>query len=367
MVDGENRFSLCEVCAARQGANDASFQLVRAKSCLICRGLTSKIAKVGEKVLRGSKKFQFKTFSIGMILPSGVQEREDQLRSDLRIRGKMTVKSGLTGEIADLLGRRMHKKVDRLHPELTVLVNLDNDTIDMTAKSIFIYGRYTKPRGIPQRRTLCEECGGRGCDQCDGGYAKGPSVEAAIGGRLLKTLRSPRTKFTWLGSEDPDSIVFSPGRPFFVEVKSPMRHGIPAKMVLRTARGALKVTGLRRLRDKPSSVPSFTFKTRAFIESEVPVKSSLSDLKNMTNLVVQYRNNKGKTVQKKVHQVRLLTARGRKLTMEIKLDGGLPVKRLVNGDSVSPSLSELLKTPLSCQRFDILRVWESGGFKFGKV
>ena len=52
---------------------------------------------------------------------------------------------------------------------------------------------------------------------------------------------------------------------------------------------------------------------------------------------------------------------------EIKLDGGLPVKRLISGGSVSLSLAELLKTPLSCQRFDILRVWESGGFKFGKI
>ena len=55
----------------------------RANRAIICRGLTSRITKVGEKVLRGAKRYQFKTFSIGMILPSGVQEREDRLRSDL--------------------------------------------------------------------------------------------------------------------------------------------------------------------------------------------------------------------------------------------------------------------------------------------
>jgi len=359
--------SLCEVCAARQRTDFTGFELVKSKSCYICGGLTSRIAMVGEKVLRSAKRYQFKTFSIGMILPSGVQEREDQLRSDLRIRGRMTVKSELTGEIADLVERRMRKKVDRLHPELTVLVNLDDDMVDMAAKSMFVYGRYTKPRGVSQRRTLCDRCWGRGCDECDSGYAKIPSIEKAVGDRFLKLLRSHRIKFTWLGSEDPDSIVFPPGRPFVVEVKSPMKHRIPPMMVLRTGAGAVRVTGLRRLRGKPSSIPAFTFKTRAFLESEVPFKPMKSELKGMKNSLVQYKNNKGKTVYKKVHQLRILTARGRRLTVEIKLDGGLPVKRLVNGDSVSPSLSEVLKTPLSCQRFDILRVWESGGFEFGKI
>jgi tRNA pseudouridine synthase 10 len=367
VVDEKIGFSLCKVCAVRQGTDSAGFELVKDNSCFICRGLTSRIATVGEKVIRGAKRYQFKTFSIGMILSSGVQEREDQLRSDLRIRGRTTVKSELTGEIADLVGRRMHKKVDRLHPELTVLVNLDSDTVEMAAKSFFIHGRYTKPRGVSQRRMLCDRCEGTGCNECDAGYAKIPSVETAIGDRFLKLLRSPKIKFTWLGSEDPDSVVFPPGRPFVLEVKSPMRHEIPVRMVLRTGRGTVKVTGLRRLHGKPSSIPAFTFKTRAFLESEVPVKPTASELRSMRNSIVQYRNNKGKTVHKKVYQLRIITARGRRLTVEIKLDGGLPVKRLINGDSVSPSLAEVLKTPLNCQRFDILRVWESGGFEFGKV
>jgi tRNA pseudouridine synthase 10 len=367
VVDGKNRFSLCETCAVRQGTDFKDYELVDAKSCLICAGLTSRIAVVGEKVLRGAKRYQFKTFSIGMILPSGVQEREDQLRSDLRIRGRMTVKSELTGEIAGLVERRMHKKVDRLHPDLTVLVNLDSDMVEMAAKSLFFYGRYTKPRGVSQRRTLCERCEGRGCDQCDSGYARTPSVEIVVGDRFSKLLRSHKIKFTWLGSEDPDSLVLPPGRPFVAEVKSPMRHKIPTRMVLRTGKGMVKMTSLKRLRGKPTSIPAFTFKTRAFLESEAPVKPRTSELIRMSDMSVQYKNNKGKTVYKKVYQVRLLTARGRKLTVEIKLDGGLPVKRLINGDAVSPSLSEVLKTPLRCQRFDILRVWESGGFEFGKV
>jgi len=81
------------------------------------------------------------------------------------------------------------------------------------------------------------------------------------------------------------------------------------------------------------------------------------------NAPIQFRNNKGKTVHKRVYSLKI-QRRGQGLVAEIKLDGGLPVKRLVSGGSVSLSLSELFGTPLNCQRFDILRVWESGKFKF---
>ena len=146
-----------------------------------------------------------------------------------------------------------------------------------------------------------------------------------------------------------------------------MKHTIPARMVLRTGKGLLKLTRMKKLRGKPTSIPSFAFTTRAFVEAEGPIGPAVSKLKSMRNVLVDYRNNKGKNVEKRVHWVKVLTLRGEKLTVDIKLDGGLPVKRLVNGDSVSPSLSEVLKTPLKCQRFDILKVWESRGFEFGKV
>jgi tRNA pseudouridine synthase 10 len=180
-------------------------------------------------------------------------------------------------------------------------------------------------------------------------------------------LGSPRVKFTWLGSEDSESVVFPPGRPFIAEVKSPLRHALPTRINLGTGVGLVKVARLKRLIARPITIPAFTFATKAFLESGTQTSVALSELNRIRNLVVRYKNNKGKIVFKTVHKVKVLKARGRKLVVEIKLDGGLPVKRFVNGDSVSPSISEVLKTPVRCQRFDILRVWESGGFEFGKV
>jgi tRNA U54 and U55 pseudouridine synthase Pus10 len=61
------------------------------------------------------------------------------------------------------------------------------------------------------------------------------------------------------------------------------------------------------------------------------------------------------------------TARGRKLLIEAELDGGLPVKRFVSGELVSPSVSEVLKTEVGCRSFDICAVKEIGEFRFAEI
>jgi tRNA pseudouridine synthase 10 len=300
-----------------------------------------------------------------MIIPSEVQEREDQLRSDLQIRGMETIKSQTSKEITDFVRRQTGKRIDRMHPELTVLVDLVRDEISATAKSLFVYGRYTKPKGVSQRREFCEKCSGRGCSECQDGYADVPSMEEILGRRFTKIFRSSRAKFTWIGSEDIDSLVYPPGRPFIAEVKDPRLREAPARLTLVTGKGKATVVGVKVLKGKPVSIPSFVFKTRALIEPLEQVDEvSLLKVKGIRGATVQYRNNKGKTVYKKVYSISI-ERRGKRFVAEIKLDGGLPVKRLVSGESASPSLSELLGVPLACQRFDILRVWESGSFRFG--
>ena len=336
MADREG-FPLCDACAERQG-DRREFSPGLGNDCFVCRGLTSRFPEIERSVVRRAKGYQFKTFSIGVIVPKGIQEREDQLRSDLKIRGKEPIKSQLGRGISDFVKAQTRRKVDRLHPDITILVDLDREAILVTAKSLFVYGRYTKPPGVSQRRELCERCRGRGCGECQSGYREGVSVEGILEDRLGKILHSAKAKFTWLGSEDPESTVFPPGRPFIAEVKDPRRREVPSRMTARTGMGAMKVGELKVLRGKPTA-------------------------KAVKNAPIQFRNNKGKTVYKRVYSLKI-QKRGQSLVAEIRLDGGLPVKRLVSGGSVSLSLSELCGTPLNCQRFDILRVWESGKFEF---
>lgn len=352
------KFQLCRFCADRQGAK---LPLAPDEDdCFICEGISGNLGGITKKTLSSLGRFEFRTFSVGLMLPQGVQEREDSLRSELRIRGGETIKSELANriahEVALSLGRG--KKVDRLHPDATVLVDISNGSVTITSKPLFLYGRYTKPRGVSQRRLFCEECNGRGCESCRGtGYSSLPSVEGLVSKKLSVLLGSKKFKFTWFGSEDPDSMVFPPGRPLVIESKNPRRRRAPRQLRFRTGKGSVSVSKVNAIAKKFDQ-PTFTFKTRAVIHAEHSVaREDVGKLqKEMKNAMVEYRNNKGRLVHKKVYFVRA-SARGRKITADIKLDGGLPVKRLVSGEAVSPSFSESMNMPLRCERFDIMGVW----------
>lgn len=364
-MDERLEFRLCRFCLERQQAAQRGIVLVEPHDCFVCGGLSDRVDEASAKVVRGLRRYEFRTFAVGLTLPQGVQEREDTMRSELRIRGGETVKAELGRRLAKAAAKKMRpgrKRIDRLRPDVTAFVDLGTGAVEVTSKPLFLYGRYTKPRGIAQRRLFCEHCNGRGCDKCgDTGYSPSPSVEGLVSKRLGEALGSKRFRFTWFGSEDSESAVFSPGRPMIIESKSPRKRQAPRAIRVRTGKGELLVSGIRVVRKKLEH-PRFTFMTRLVMSADRKV--STDDLRrlqrDMRNKTVKFSNSKGRMVDKKVYSVKA-RARGTRITADVKLDGGLPVKRLVSGDAVSPSFSESMMMPLHCERFDIMGVWPKPG------
>ncbi len=327
-----------------------------------------RLDKIQSIVLRRLRGYQFRTFSVGLSLPEGMQEREDQLRSEYKLKGGETIKGWVSRNLSERIAGATRKLVDKLNPELAVLVDLDASEVRLNSRPLFVCGRYTKPAGVAQRKSLCADCGGGGCAVCGySGYDGKMSVESVIQKRLGPLLGSKKMKFTWIGTEDPESAVGPSGRPFVVEAKSPRRRRVPRSFTSRTGMGQVRVSNLKVLPGRPLKLPNFKFRTRATIESvgNVSIKDVRNLSRSMKNVVVEFRRPGEKAAYKRVYGVKARAA-GRIIVAEIELDGGLPVKRLVNGDSVSPSISELLKAELRCQKFDILKV-QVGEFQFGKV
>src|SRR5712691_11254496 len=363
-MEALQRYELCEPCSLRQGFREA--RATNPRRCFICRGLTTRLDEIQSDVLRRLRGYEFRTFSVGLSLPEGMQEREDQLRSEYKLKGGETIKGWLSRNLSERIAGATRKLVDKLNPELAVLVDLDASEVRLNSRPLFIYGRYTKPAGVAQRKTLCADCGGGGCAVCGySGYDGKMSVESVIQKRLGPLLGSKKMKFTWIGTEDPESAVGPSGRPFVVEAKNPRKRRVLRGFVSRTGMGQIRVSSLKLLPSRPLKLPSFKFRTRVTIESSSTV--SPEDLRRlsrvMRNVVVEFRRPGEKPAYKRVYGVKARAA-GRGILAEIKLDGGLPVKRLVNGDSVSPSISEVLKADLKCRKFDILKV-EVGEFQFG--
>jgi tRNA pseudouridine synthase 10 len=361
------RYHLCKTCVDRQGGDPQDFELVPNEECFVCGGLMGRFEDVAEQAWRKAKRYEFATFGVGVSMPEGVQEREDEIRSTLQLKGKQTVKSQLSTLLSAKLAGKLKKKQNRTDPDLTILFDVGKSQITLQSRPIFYFGRYTKPAGVAQRKELCKACWGRGCEACgQTGFERTPSVEEKAGRKLVGATGARGAKFTWIGSEDVDSVVCGNGRPFVVELKNPRVRKVPKRFVTRGRGGRVSVTRGRVLPSKPNKLPTFRFRTDIFATAEKRIdKGAIRELaKAFRNATVIFDRPNERPVAKKVYSVRG-RVRGRKLMVKAELDGGLPVKRFVSGELVTPSVSELLKTEVKCDRFNICGVKETGEFGFG--
>jgi tRNA pseudouridine synthase 10 len=359
------KYRLCETCLRRQGGRPGDYEASGDDGCFICQGLVKSVPAVVARIVKSSRRYEFETFAIGLSMPDGVQEREDELRSTMKIKGKETIKIQLSAEISRGVSKALGKRILKEKPDLTLIVHPSKGQVEVFSKPLFFYGRYTKPAGVSQRRGLCRECRGRGCEKCKNtGFDDSPSVEGLVR-RKLSVCGSDNMTFTWIGSEDVESEVLTPGRPFVVEIKNPVTRRPPRKFVVGRSGSRVTVSSGRVLPSRPKRLPSFRFRTRIHARTSTIVDNeSLRELRRQfRDAIVRFDRPYDKTVFKRVNGVRA-KANGRMLVIDAMLDGGLPVKRFTSGDLVSPSVSEVLKTEARCQKFDIRRVLETSEFEF---
>ena len=337
--------------------------------CFVCGGVMDKTQRMAGLAVKEARRYEFRSFAVGVSVPDGVQEREDEVRSDLRLKGNETIKTQAGRMIAREVSRRLRKRLDRQRPDVTLLADFAAGKVFATSRPVYYYGRYTKPGKIPQRRSFCEGCRGSGCEACRGtGYDDAPSVEGLLRKKLSGFTGSDKMTFTWLGSEDRESRVLPPGRPFVAEVKSPRKRRIPREFGARVRGGLVSVSRGRVLPSKPLRLPAFRFRTRirAVAAARVAPEAVAELRSRFRNATVRFERPHSRPAMKTVYRASA-EARGRTLLIDAELDGGLPVKRFVSGELVSPSVSEVLKTEVGCRIFDICGVKEIGRFGFAEI
>jgi len=362
-------YRLCRKCAERQGAGTAAFEIVPGKECFVCAGMMDNTGKMAALAARRARRYQSRTFSVGVSVPDGVQEREDELRSEMKLKGNETIKIQAAKLVASQVSEDLGKRVDRQRPDVTLLVDFGVGDVFVNSRPVFFYGRYTKPAGVSQRRSFCVQCRGEGCKKCrNTGYERRPSVEGVLRTKLSEFSGSQKMTFTWLGSEDRESRVYAPGRPFVAEVKNPKKRTFPRKFGARLRGGLVSVSSGKTLPAKPVRLPAFRFLTRIRAKAASKVSpEGLAELRSrFRKAAVRFDRPHNRPTVKTVYRVSA-KAKGRTILIDAELDGGLPVKRFVSGELVSPSVSEVLKTEVSCRSFDIFGVREIGRFGFAEV
>jgi len=149
-------------------------------------------------------------------------------------------------------------------------------------------------------------------------------------------------------------LVLGTGRPFFVKIQNPLKRNLKLTSVMLDS---LKIVHPKIIRESPKRPLKFNSSIEVKISTDYKIDSkNLKKLKDLKKSTVVVYEKSGKRSEKKVFSVKYRKNSSNEFTLFIKAEGGLPVKRFVNSDDVSPGISQILNTSCMCQEFDFLDI-----------
>jgi tRNA pseudouridine synthase 10 len=327
------------------------------KSCYLCKNFMPELGVFLNKILDISKEYEFSTFLIGAILQPSILDRDDIVRSKLKLRGIAGIKSDITREMGKKFGKKTKTKVDYQNPDIVFTIDFKKDQCEVKPKALILQGRYTKKtRGIPQKQESCKRCDGKGCFMCNfHGISEFNSVEGKIAKFLFEKFGAQQAKMTWIGGEDESSLVLGNGRPFFVKLINPHKRKItmPKKITLE----GLSILNLRKV----SKIPTDQIKFRTHVLLEISTEKDLDPkalnvLEGLKDMFVSINENSTWKNQKRIYDVKIKKIDRRSFTILVECDGGIPLKRFVTGTNIEPSISLLLDNNCKCTTFDFHKI-----------
>ncbi|MBL7001448.1 MAG: pseudouridine synthase [Nitrosopumilus sp.] len=362
------KYELCDHCLGRLFSKQLHLSsnkllgkklkknLNHTQKCYICKNLFDNLDHFLKLMLDTASNYSFSSFSVGAIMKPSIIDRDDLIRSKYKLKGIDSVKTDVSKELRKSFSRKTRKIVDFLDPNVTFTVNLKDESCQLRSKSISLSGRYIKTsRGISQKQKSCSNCFGKGCRICDfHGILEFDSVEGMISQFIFKKFGGTTAKFTWIGGEDKSNLVLGTGRPFFVKIQNPFKRNL--KLTSKTF-DFLKITNLKFVTDSPKKPLKFNSLIEVKISTEDEIDSkNLKKLNDLAKHPIVVYEKSGKRSEKKVFSVKYKKNSKNTFTLFIKTEGGLPVKRFVNSDDVSPGISQILNMSCKCQEFDFLDV-----------
>lgn len=320
--------------------------------CYVCKNLFENLNHFLNMMLDSVSFYSYSTFSVGATIKPSIIDRDDTIRSKYKLKGIDGIKTDITKELAKLFSKKTKKTFDYLDPEIVFTVNLKDESCDVRSKSLTLSGRYVKQvRDFSQKQKSCSNCSGKGCRICNfHGISEYDSVEGEISQFLFEKLGGTTAKFTWIGGEDKSSLVLGTGRPFFVKIQNPQKRKL---RVSSTKLDHVKVSNFKIVGDFPKKPLKFNSLVEAKISTSSKINSNLlQKLKNLTkNPIIVYEKS-GKRSEKNIISIKYKKQDDTSFTLIFKFEGGLPVKRFVTGDDVSPGISQTLGISCKCIEFD---------------
>ena len=322
------------------------------QKCFICKDLFDNLNYFLKMMIDSTSDYSYCTFSVGTTVKPSIVDRDDYIRSHYKLMGVDSVKTDITKQLGKSFSKKTKKILDFLDPEINLIINFKNESCQLHSKSITFSGRYVKTlRGITQKQKSCINCNGDGCRTCLlHGISEFTSIEGIISQYIFKKFGGTTTKFTWIGGEDKSSLVLGPGRPFFVKLHHPNKR---TSKLTSIDLDSIKLKNLKIIDKFPQKPIMFNSSIEIKISSKSTLDSQyLKKLKNICNDPVIVYEKSGKRFEKQIFSLSYKKLSLHNFSLFMKVEGGLPIRRFIEGGDVSPNISDILNCKCTCEEFD---------------
>lgn len=371
-----SNYNLCKFCAQRNDVSEkftkeyysitttTNKKLNEINKCFICEGLFEIIDEIVKRLIFHTtirNKYEFRSFFLGSSVPTFLFDNEDHLRSVFKIRGKENIKSAFNNEIKNKFRKILKKSLQPVFPDLMINLSVQDNfeiSIKIKPRSYYLIGRYTKKKFMSQKsmRFIEFERSNSKTTSKHGAFNPKVSVETIIKKKLIELTASKDVKFTWMGSEDPNSMVLGKGRFFIAEIIGPQKRRINENQVF-------KGDGLIfRIEEKRESIKKYNInyisKIRAYVKTTTPIDSQkYLTLKQLNNSLVTYRN-KSRMMQKKVYKITAKKLDPYHFVVTFLADSGLFIRQFIERKiHVTPTISSQMENDCICVKFDIIGIY----------
>jgi tRNA pseudouridine synthase 10 len=347
---------------------------VEKKMCYFCNDTFEKIEEIANKIIERLKEYEFDTFLIGTKLFSELLQKEEEMIEEVGAEYYESLKSTFNREIGKIIERKTGKKVNKDNPDITILVDLERNTISLQVKSLFVYGEYQKlSRSIPQATWYCPYCRGKGCEKCKGtGLLYPSSVQMIIEKPLLKATKGKKSRIHSLGREDIDARCLA-WRPFVIEIVKPKIRRINLKDIEKKINKSKKVKvrnfkivkdGKQLIRNLKADRSDKTYLALVKFEKEID-KEKLKDLKQLNGAIIFQKTpirvlarRADKERKKKIIKISYKLVNKKTLKLKIRASAGLYIKELITGDNgrTKPNISEILNNNPKKILLDVIKI-----------
>lgn len=368
-------YNLCKFCAQRNNVSEKFtkkyYSIIRLhknlngiNKCFICNGLFEIIDGIVKSLIFHTtiqNKYEFRSFFLGSSVPTFLFDNEDHIRSVFKIRGKENIKSAFNTEIKNKFKKILKKSLQPVIPDLMINLSVQDNfeiSIKIKPRSYYLIGRYTKKKFMSQKDVKFIEIEKSNFNSSikHGTFNPKVSVETIIKKKLIELTASKDIKFTWMGSEDPNSMVLGKGRFFIAEIIGPQKRRINENQVF-------KEDGLIfRIEEKRESIKKYNInyisKIRAYVKTTTPIDSQkYITLKQLNNSLVTYRN-KSRMIQKKVYKISAKKLDAYHLVLTFLVDSGLFIRQFIEKKiHVTPNVSSQMENDCICIKFDIIGIY----------